>query len=46
MLKSTSEADRREFVRGITGSEKPKKTAIKFAVGFVAGNLISRRPTK
>jgi hypothetical protein len=43
LLREESEADRREFIRGVTGSADPKKANTKIAVGLIAGYLASRR---
>ena len=46
MLQKESEADKREFIRGITGSEKPIKANAKVAGGIALGYLISKRMGK
>jgi hypothetical protein len=43
LLRNESDADTREFVRGVTGSADPKKTDVKIAGGLIAGYLASRR---
>ena len=43
LLQKESEADRQEFIRGITGSADPNKVKQKIAVGLVAGYVLSRR---